>query len=124
MLKTPLCDRFGIEVPIILAPIIEGRAPVGPLADAEILLGSETLRDIHAKVGSIVEVRIAGTPAIMKMRVVGRAVFPPLSDTTGLGKGALITYDALTRLFPAAAAALRRTPRAVFQSSRMPSTLA
>ena len=81
-------------------PIIEGRAPGGPLADAEILLGSETLRDIRADIGSIVDVKVAGTQRGTRMRVVGRAVFPPITDTTGLGKGALITYDALLRLVP------------------------
>jgi len=83
-------------------PIIEGRAPGGPLADTEILLGSETMRDIRADIGSIVDVKVAGTKRGTRMRVVGRAVFPPISDTTGLGKGALITYDALLRLVPGA----------------------
>ena len=82
-----LDDVVG-EVPMTL---VEGRRPS---AADEIVLGSTTLRRIGRGVGDTVSVRVAD--ATIPMRVVGRAVFPRIGDNGQLGRGARITFSALS----------------------------
>jgi hypothetical protein len=84
----------GVIDPVIL----EGRAPRGP---DEVALGTETLRQVHAHVGSTVTIRITAiAPQPQAFRVVGRAVIRPQSDTARLGSGAMLDYAAESRLVP------------------------
>lgn len=86
-------DKGTIE-PIVL----EGRAPRG---DDEVALGTETMRRVHARVGSTVSLRITAiAPHPQTFRVVGRAVIRPQSDTARLGSGAVLDYAAQRRLVP------------------------
>jgi ABC-type lipoprotein release transport system permease subunit len=78
--------------------VLEGRAPRGP---DEVALGTETLRQVHAHVGSTVTIRITAiAPKDARFRVVGRAVIRPQSDTARLGRGAVLDYAAESRLVP------------------------
>ena len=78
--------------------VVEGRAPRGP---NEVALGTETLRQVHAHVGSTVRIRITAiAPKDATFRVVGRAVIRPQSDTARLGRGAVLDYAAESRLVP------------------------
>jgi hypothetical protein len=84
----------GLIQPVIL----EGRAPRGP---NEVALGTETLRQVHAHVGSTVTIRVTAiAPKPARFRVVGRAVIRPQSDTARLGRGAVLDYSAESRLVP------------------------
>jgi ABC-type lipoprotein release transport system permease subunit len=76
--------------------ILEGRGPRGP---NEIALGTRTLREIDADVGDTVEVGlVARHRAPVRMRVVGRAVFPVFAVAGQLGDGALMTLRAAERV--------------------------
>jgi hypothetical protein len=86
-------DKGAIQ-PVVL----EGRAPRGP---NEVALGTETLRQVRAHVGSTVTIRVTAiAPYPQTFRVVGRAVIRPQSDTARLGSGAVLDYAAETRLAP------------------------
>jgi ABC-type lipoprotein release transport system permease subunit len=76
--------------------ILEGRGPRGP---NEIVLGTRTLREIDADVSDTVEVGLVarGSPPV-RMRVVGRAVFPVFAIAGQLGDGALMTLRAAERI--------------------------
>jgi ABC-type lipoprotein release transport system permease subunit len=67
--------------------LLEGHRPQ---ADDEIVLGTRTLRRAHVRVGDRVTVKLSESP--VRMRVVGRAVFPKLGagsfSPTNLGEGA------------------------------------
>lgn len=77
-------------------PIVEGRAPG---TGREIVLGTETLRALGKGIGDRVSISAPGIGVrAVDMRVVGRAVFPPLSDATGLGKGALVSLEAFAQI--------------------------
>jgi ABC-type lipoprotein release transport system permease subunit len=78
--------------------VLEGRTARG--AD-EIALGTETMRRLHTRVGETIDVRITAldTPP-RPMRVVGRIVVAPQSDTGRLGTGAFIDLSAAPRLAP------------------------
>jgi FtsX-like permease family len=74
----------------------EGRLP---RAQDEIALGARTLRAIRSHVGATVTVSLAGfRPA--RLKVVGAAVFPTLSDVLGLGSGSTMTVGGLRHLLP------------------------
>ena len=78
--------------------VLEGRAPRGP---NEVALGTETLRRVHAHVGSTVTIQVTAiAPNPAAFRVVGRVVIRPQSDTARLGSGAMLDYAAETRLVP------------------------
>jgi hypothetical protein len=91
-----------------LAPtLLRGRPP---RSDDEIVLGRDTLDDVGADVGDVVQARI-GTPSggdgqpatdAVGLRVSGVATFPPVNqvgtDMPRLGIGALVTRDAFLRL--------------------------
>jgi ABC-type lipoprotein release transport system permease subunit len=81
--------------------VVEGRSPQGP---DEVLLGTKTLRAARARIGDAVGVNFvssfqgqAGGPSGQRLRVVGRGVLPEQSDQ-GLGEGAALTYEGLSRL--------------------------
>jgi len=76
--------------------VIQGRAPE---AADEVAVGTRTLRDLRARVGQTVPARLATTGAPpVPVHIVGRAVLPQESDSSGLGQGTLITPDGLRRL--------------------------
>jgi hypothetical protein len=80
-----------------LLPVpVQGHLPTG--AD-QIALGEHTLAAIHARIGSVIEVSLASFPP-SRLRIVGTAVFPTLSDALGLGKGVALTVSGLRRLLP------------------------
>jgi hypothetical protein len=72
--------------------VLAGRSPDAP---NEILLGSRTMRDLHAHIGATVPVEIAGLTRPIPMRVVGRGVLPAMADTEQLGTGAVVAPSAL-----------------------------
>jgi FtsX-like permease family len=76
---------------------IDGGPPAGT---GEIVLGQQTLRAVHARVGGTVRVSIEDLPGHGLMRVVGTAIFPALGDTTQLGTGAELTVGGLFGLVP------------------------
>ena len=80
-----------------LMPVLtQGRLARGP---GEIVLGTRTLAAVEGHLGETVEVSIASFRPY-PLTVVGIAVFPPLDDTLGLGKGAALTVAGLNRLIP------------------------
>jgi ABC-type lipoprotein release transport system permease subunit len=80
-----------------LLPVpMQGRLPRGP---GEIAVGEGTLAAMHARIGQGVPVSLAGFPP-GRFRIVGTAVFPTLSDTLSLGKGATLLVPGLRRLLP------------------------
>lgn len=80
--------------------VLAGRAPRRP---GEIALGTQTLRDIHGRLGQLVSVRANGRQA-RPMRVVGVVVLPAFGAgtvvTTGLGSGAVVPARVLSVPFP------------------------
>jgi ABC-type lipoprotein release transport system permease subunit len=84
------------DAPFISAPVT-GRLP---RTGREIALGTKTLQELHARIGTTIEVSVESAPA-RPMTVVGTTVFPSLSDKLGLGTGAALTPDALHYLVPA-----------------------
>ncbi|HEV3354890.1 MAG TPA: FtsX-like permease family protein [Acidimicrobiales bacterium] len=80
--------------------VLEGRLPLGP---DEILLGSRTLSQVHARIGDRVPVSILGIPGDVALQVVGRGIMPSTSDAAGLGTGASLSMEAARRLISPAA---------------------
>jgi FtsX-like permease family len=79
----------------LLLTKVSGRLPQ---ADDEVALGATTLRQIGARIGSLVRVTapgIEGRGRTSLDRVVGTAVFPPNVGTAGLGTGAVLTLDGM-----------------------------
>jgi putative ABC transport system permease protein len=90
--------QHGHGVPVV--EIVNGREPA---RRDEIALGGTTLRSLHRSIGSVIAVGIGGV--VRRFRVVGRAVFArfapyPASEPTGLGVGAAMTLDGLSRFGP------------------------
>lgn len=80
--------------------LLSGRLPHGRDAAREIAVGSSTLRGLGIDVGERVRVTLQGDPDHAAMlRVVGHVVFPPLSPSMSLGKGAIVHPD-ITEAFP------------------------
>ena len=73
--------------PSLMAAPVQGRLPRGP---GEITLGTRTLASAHTRVGATALVSVPGQRPV-RFRIVGTAVFPPLSDGPGLGQGAALT---------------------------------
>jgi hypothetical protein len=89
-----LSQAKGAIEPVLL----EGRAPRGA---GEVALGTETLRQVHARVGSTVSLRITAIEGpTATFRVVGRAVMRPQSSTARLGRGAMLDISAEDRMIP------------------------
>jgi putative ABC transport system permease protein len=80
-----------------LLPVpIQGHLPTGA---GQIALGERTLAGIHSRIGAVIEVSLASFRP-RRLRIVGTAVFPTLSDALGLGKGVALTVSGLRRLLP------------------------
>jgi len=76
--------------------LVEGRAPSGP---DEVAVGTRTLRDLGVRLGQSVDAQsLASDAPPSSVRIVGRAVLPVESDTSGLGQGTVITVDGLRRV--------------------------
>jgi ABC-type lipoprotein release transport system permease subunit len=69
-------------------PVLEGRAPT---AADEIALGARTVEVLDASIGDVVDARLPGGDDGARMRIVGTAVFPTVSESAQLGEGAFIT---------------------------------
>jgi hypothetical protein len=80
----------------LLPVAIQGHLPDEP---GQIALGERTLAAVHSHVGATIGVSLSvGRPH--RLRIVGAAVFPTLSDVLGLGQGAALTIPGLYRLLP------------------------
>jgi hypothetical protein len=95
-------EAIVLEMPrgasFIPAPVT-GRLPK---SGREIVLGTRTLRHLHAQVGATIRVSIPDLDTRPRpMTIVGTTVFPALSDTLGLGTGAALTPAGLRYLVPA-----------------------
>ncbi|MDQ4071064.1 MAG: ABC transporter permease, partial [Actinomycetota bacterium] len=80
------------------AVAIEGRAPHS--AD-EILLGSRTFRQVKARIGDRIDVRMGDSSR--SMAIVGRGVHPDVGDSGRFGEGVAMTFQGLKALNPGAA---------------------
>lgn len=82
----------------VFPTIVEGRPPLAP---DEIVLGTSTIRAVHAKVGDTINATV--NERLRPMRIVGRAVFPPMGrgsfTPTGLGEGAMLTASSFAPQF-------------------------
>jgi ABC-type lipoprotein release transport system permease subunit len=80
-----------------LRPVpVRGHLPLGP---DEITVGEKTLAAMRARIGQTVAVSLDGfRPG--RYRIVGTAVFPAISDSLSLGRGATLTMAGLRRLLP------------------------
>ena len=91
--------------------VLEGRSPIGL---NEIAIGRKSLQQIHAHIGSTIDVAVVGKPTTpIPMRIVGTAVFPFDDDTSTVGEGLWMSAGALNRLIPEATrdgAAIRFAP--------------
>jgi hypothetical protein len=78
--------------------IVAGRAPIG---DDEIALGLDTMSALHKRIGDIV--RVGSGKATHEFRIVGRAVFPPMTygDVQHLADGGTVTGAGFARVFAA-----------------------
>ena len=90
--------QTGHDVPVV--EVLSGREP---RSDHEVALGAQTLRSLHRRVGSSLDITVGGVTR--PFTVVGEAVFPrfapyPASEPTGLGIGAAMTLDGLARFGP------------------------
>lgn len=77
----------------MLVSAVNGRVPV---AADEVALGTKTMREAHATVGSVVRVSVpqpGGGTTARQYRVVGTASFPPDFGVVGLSSGAVFTID-------------------------------
>jgi hypothetical protein len=69
-----------------------------PDSDGQIGLGSSTMSQVHAKLGSTVEVTVlapSGAKRTVPLRVVSQVAFPVLGGAVGLGSGAMMTIPGL-----------------------------
>ena len=80
-----------------LLPVpVQGHLPREP---DEITVGEKTLAAMHARIGQTVAVSLDGfRPG--RYRIAGTAVFPTMSDSLSLGKGATLSVAGLRRLLP------------------------
>ena len=85
-----------------LLPVpVQGHLPREP---DEITVGERTLAAMHARIGQTVAVSLDGfRPG--RYRIAGTAVFPTMSDSLSLGKGATLSVAGLRRLLPPSLAA-------------------
>ena len=82
----------------LLVTAVDGRLPA---TTDEVVLGTKTMRDVGAQVGSTVHVALSGsssgdrTAKVRTFRVVGTTVLPPDFNSQGLGTGAVFTLAGL-----------------------------
>lgn len=96
-------DALGVdEVRGSIEPtVVDGRAPSRP---DEILLGTQTMRDLDLAVGDTVEVAFGDRSRTLQ--VVGRGVMSEFAGAARLGEGASMTFDGLRALVPDAVRSL------------------
>jgi hypothetical protein len=107
--------------------LLAGQPPTGP---AEIVLGAQTLRAVHRKVGQTVRVsvyQITGLPGPERtMRVVGVAILPSFGleglAATDLGNGALLSASLLSYPTPDTGCVGRQTCYSFFLLRYRPGT--
>jgi putative ABC transport system permease protein len=75
--------------------LLAGREPA---RRGEVVLGSITLRDSDAGIGSVVEIQ--GRGPVFDATVVGRAVFPVVDERSAAGRGALLWPEDLEVVAP------------------------
>lgn len=75
--------------------VVEGREPDDP---GEVLLGTRTLRELDARLGDRLRIRLGESSAVFT--VVGRGVLPEFAGSARLGSGAALTFDGMRRLDP------------------------
>jgi len=80
----------------LLPVLTQGHLPGRP---GEIVVGARTLAAMHARLGETVAVSL-GSFRAHRLKIVGIAVFPTLSDVLGLGKGAALSVSGLRALLP------------------------
>ena len=74
--------------------MLAGRAPTGP---GEVVLGSTTMRNSGAGIGSVVEIE---GKEVLRATVVGRAAFPVVDERSAVGRGALLWGEDLDLVAP------------------------
>src|SRR3984957_16117542 len=80
-----------------LLPVpVRGHLPGGP---DEITVGEKTLAAMHARIGQTAAVSLDGFRP-RRYRIAGTAVFPNISDSLSLGRGATLSVAGLRRLLP------------------------
>jgi putative ABC transport system permease protein len=79
-----------------LIPALEGRAPT---TAEEVMLGTRTLDELGLDIGDRVDASSQGSES-RSLRIVGRGVMPPSSDTSRLGEGSFVTLAAGDALIP------------------------
>lgn len=116
--RNPAMDRitFGVAEQILVnrtsVTVLAGRSERGPVllstadgefpaTDHEIALGSSTMRQVHAHIGSVVQVGAVSPSGVARagsFRVVSRVSPPADVGTGGLGSGAAMTFHGYTNL--------------------------
>jgi hypothetical protein len=86
--------------------LVEGSLP---RTAGEIDLGSRTMADLHTRIGARIPVAVEGLTRPLPMRVVGSVVLSPVSDTQGLGHGAVVSDRAIGAFESAIRPGLRST---------------
>jgi putative ABC transport system permease protein len=81
-----------------MATVLDGRLPSSA---GEVILGTQTMRELHVGIGDSVAIQVAGTPSTPTYKIVGRASFPTLADGLGLGRGAGFSLEGLQSTLPA-----------------------
>src|SRR5262249_31739059 len=90
----PMAPGHASFVP---APVT-GRLPTN---SGEIALGARTLRQPHTRIGATTRVSVAAAHGPARpVTVVGTTIFPSLTDTLGLGTGAVLTPGGVRALLP------------------------
>ena len=84
----------SVKGPLLISPA-SGRIPGRP---GEVALGSKTMHQVHAHIGSMVRMTFpleSGGSRTVSARVVGTASFAPDFGVVGLGTGAYMSFDGL-----------------------------
>jgi ABC-type antimicrobial peptide transport system permease subunit len=94
-------DAIVLPVPggaSFVPPPVTGRLP---RTSREIALGMRTLRELHARIGTTIQVSapLFNIP-VRPMTIVGTMVFPTMSDALDLGTGAALSPGGLQYLLP------------------------
>jgi putative ABC transport system permease protein len=85
------------DASFVSAPVT-GRLPRN---SGEVALGARTLRQLHARIGATIRVSVPAVNGPARpVTVVGTTVFPSLTDTLGLGTGAVLTPGGVRDLLP------------------------
>jgi len=79
----------------ITPTIAEGAWPVN---EGELALGGKTMRQVGARIGDTVQVRVGDT--VVPLKVVAKAVFAAFGFGPGLAEGAGMTFSQLQAFFP------------------------